>query len=251
MEEPKRRARGVQQAQPEARQDMPEKPAATQSALPRRRRTQQSLIQEQTEGTQHAGARQMETARRAGGGHGRKIMQALLGAAALLAMAGAAALHAAKRMGTACSRLAGRLRTKRPGGMHPQKGECLRLAAMALCTCVAIVSAWQVGSIVLRSMRTKSLNASLAQQREAAMQERQEPREIEETGAPLAGFAPADEAPAVDEPQPTETQPETDDPQPAATAAPDVVKTTKYRQVGGDALPEMAQLHAQNHDLVA
>ncbi|MBQ9740194.1 MAG: class B sortase, partial [Kiritimatiellae bacterium] len=48
--------------------------------------------------------------------------------------------------------------------------------------------------------------------------------------------------PVMEEPEET--------PEPAATHAPDLVKTTKFHHVGGDALPEMEELYNENRDLV-
>ena len=113
--------------------------------------------------------------------------------------------------------------------------------------CIALVSLYQIGSIVLRSVRTNRLNESLSQQRAAIIEAQ------EETAMQALVFTPtAEPEPAAAPTSTPEKKPETAPAQTAAaTVAPDVVKMTKYRQVGGDALPEMAQLHQQNHDLVA
>ncbi len=144
---------------------------------------------------------------------------------------------------------------------HEKRGHMLRGAkrsalngnriAMVLFACVALVSLYQIGSIVIRSVRTNRLNDSLSQQRAAIIQEQAETAE-----------SPVEQPQTVVEPEMTpentmETQPQsTQDTamvfaSAEATAAPDVVKTTKYRRIGGDALPEMAQLYQQNRDLVA
>lgn len=152
----------------------------------------------------------------------RMLARTAMGVAVLLAMAGRAMAGAVKRI----------------------KGEHLRMAAMALCAMVAVVSAWQVGGIVLRSARTKRLNESLSQQRAAIVSMHSEEPET------AAALTPAPEIQPTAAPLP-EKQERSAEAVPLASAAPDVVKTTKYRQVGGEALEEMAGLHAQNHDLVA
>ena len=152
----------------------------------------------------------------------RMLAQTVMGVAVLLAMAGRAMAGAAKRI----------------------QREHLRMAAMALCAMVAVVSAWQVGGIVLRSVRTKRLNESLSQQRAAIVGMHSEEPET------AAALTPAPETQPTAAPLP-EKQERSAEVLPLASAAPDVVKTTKYRQVGGEALEEMAGLHAQNHDLVA
>ena len=263
MEEPKRRARRMQQAQPEEQPSAPAEPAMEESAPPRRRRVQQA--QEQMETTEHPEGQKPQSQRRKKPDFGRAAAQAVLGAAALLSMAGVAMVRVIRRIKAACMSRRGAnaktdARQAKRNGWHV-RAEVLRLAAMAVCACVAIVSAWQVGGIVLRSIRTKSLNASLAQQRQEIIETQEESEE--ETEAAFTVFTPAVqvqqdagtsfemEMQSTAELQP-EPEPQSDlAKQPVPTAAPDVVKTTKYHQVGGEALPEMAQLHGQNHDLVA
>ena len=114
-----------------------------------------------------------------------------------------------------------------------------RIASMAL-ACVALFSAWQIGSILLRSLRTTRLNEELSQQRAAIIQEQQEMSEKTMFLQPEA----------AQEPHMIAAQ-ETDPAAPAVTALPDIVKMTKYRHMGGDALPEMAALYEKNRDLVA
>lgn len=123
--------------------------------------------------------------------------------------------------------------------------------AMALFACVALVSLYQIGSIVIRSVRTNRLNDSLSQQRAAIIQSQEETAENQvEQPQSVAQTEMASENTVEAAPQST---PDTAMVFAAAeaTAAPDVVKTTKYRRIGGDALPEMAQLYQQNRDLVA
>lgn len=259
MEQPRRRVRRQQQEQPELQQTESAEPPTENSAPPRRRRIQQAQTEEPQKTNAHSDAGEQKAKRSRTDGNARRIKQMLLGAAALMAMTGAAAVRAAKRIWAAFSRRcaqtsagAGMRRTERSAKTWSSM-EFLRLAAMALCACVAVVSAWQVGSIVLRSVRTNRLNESLSQQRAAAMEAQRENEQgtIEAITifAPTAEPQPEAEPQLAAEPQPViESQ---SAPAAEAVAAPDVVKTTKYRQVGGDALPEMAQLHGQNHDLVA
>ena len=116
-----------------------------------------------------------------------------------------------------------------------------RLIIAAL-LCVALFSAWQIGSIVLRSVRTTRLNEELSQQRAAIIQEQQDMPALEpELPMEIAAEPVMEEMPERDAQAAA----------PAATNAPDVVKMTKYHQVGGDALPEMAALYEKNRDLVA
>lgn len=257
MEEPKRRARRAQQAQLEEQTSVPAEPLMQESPSPHRRRRQQILSEEQPEKAEYSEEQKPKPNKKAG--FGRVIIQTFLGMAALLAMAGAAVLRAAKRLHTPKQKpedLA-----KSPKAARYPLSEILRLAAMALCMCVAVVSAWQVGSIVLRSVRTRQLNASLSQQRQAAIEERQAMEEdacetfavfaAEDTPRQDDALQFANEPLLVSEPQPEEDLEPASEIKTEAAAAPDVVRTTKYRQVGGDALPEMAQLHGQNHDLVA
>ena len=137
-----------------------------------------------------------------------------------------------------------------------------RLLSAAL-LCVALYSAWQIGAIVYRSIRTNRLNDELSQQRAAIIQEQQLTQEQEESAPdvktedpalPALAQATVEETVQADEqpvlPTPTSV-PEEQQVLPTPTRAPDVVKTTKYRIVGGDALPEMAELYKKNRDLVA
>ena len=137
-----------------------------------------------------------------------------------------------------------------------------------LLVCVALYSAWQIGSIVLRSVRTNRLNDSLAQQRAAIIGQQELLDEEDEGTQEESDFqSMADEA-LMEETQmekeaetaalsSTETDEETasdeegETAKPEPTRAPDVVRSTKYRAVGGEALPEMADLYAKNRDLVA
>lgn len=230
MEEPKRRARRAQlpadaQTGPEA------KPADSlpADAPKHRRRAQQAAVDDQPCMPQAERKKTKSLWKRAY----RLLSQAALGMAVLLGVTGRALVSAVRRI----------------------RKEQMRLLAMALCACVALFSAWQIGGIVLRSVRTNRLNESLSRQR-AALIETQE-----DTGAQLIALAPTAEptaAPAAQPDMKPDTAADTEADQTGAARTPaaaapkaDVVKSTKYRQVGGDALPEMAQLHQQNHDLVA
>lgn len=139
-------------------------------------------------------------------------------------------------------------------GKRSRNDHLINNAISALLLCVALFSAWQIGSIVIRSVRTTKLNDELSQQRAAIIEEQQTmPEEI-----PV--FAP-DSQPEITMQPVAETQQEpAEEPIEAQVSeaavsvelpAPDVVKTMKYRQVGGDALPEMAALYEKNRDLVA
>ncbi|MBE5799844.1 MAG: class B sortase [Clostridiales bacterium] len=122
--------------------------------------------------------------------------------------------------------------------------QIIHRALSALLVCVVLVSGWQIGSILLRSIRTHRLNEQLSSQRAALM-------EAPDTARPEDEMAL--EAAPQDTPMPTPTPDEqvAAAVQSTATPAPDVVKSMKYRHMGGDALPEMAALYEQNRDLVA
>jgi len=255
MEEPKRRARRVPQpladdrTEPEVQPAL-HTPAGNVDAVPHtdapqhRRRVQQAMdaSAESQEKTQAEPETQVQLPvepktpklQKKKAQVRRALSQTVLGAIVVLGIAGKAAAAAARKI----------------------KREHLRLLAMTVCVFVAVYSAWQIGGIVLRSVRTNRLNESLSQQRAAIIEAQQE------TNAQLTVFAPTQEPTAVPTAQPTampETEPvqesaaQTEEKPAQAVATPkaDAVKTTKYRQVGGDALPEMAQMHQQNHDLVA
>lgn len=255
MEEPKRRTRRAQQTQPEEQPPVQPEPMMQESTSPHRRRRQQILSEEQPEKVGYPEEPKPKPNKKAG--FGQVIIQTFLGMAALLAMAGGAVSRVAKRL--RATKWQPTAWAKSPKAARYPLSEILRLALMVLCACVAIVSAWQVGSIVLRSVRTRQLNASLSQQRQAAIEAQQVLEEdtcealtvfaAEDTPQPGGGSQPGSELPLVSEPE-LDLQPAPEIKM-QATAAPDVVRTTKYRQVGGDALAEMAQLHGQNHDLVA
>jgi len=133
---------------------------------------------------------------------------------------------------------------------HPQKRRgaarneqlVTRLISAAL-VCVAVFSAWQIGSIVLRSVRTTRLNEELSQQRAAIIEGQPETSVFEPELQPEMAAEPAMQENAALEVEHLVV--------PTVTALPDIVKTTKYHRVGGDALPEMAALYEKNRDLTA
>ena len=146
----------------------------------------------------------------------------------------------------------------------------LRGIAMVLLACVALVSAYQIGAIMLRSFRTNRLNDDLARQRAALMEEGDTASQAEVSALEAleeADFVPGPfgtPVPAANMKTPEEIAQEIEqeierasaqrreiEPAPAATQAPDAVKSMKYHQVGGEALPEMASLREKNNDLVA
>ena len=223
--------------QPE--QNAPEEAQNMRENIPHHRRSVQQLQPEQTEPEQtpplvrpqdrrvkRGCKHQKKTAKR-----GQRLIQTLMGIAVLLSMAGAALVKAGRRV----------------------TREQMRLAAMALCAVVALVSVWQVGSIVLRSVRTNKLNDELSRQRAAIIKEQEDAEwapAFEPTAEPAVTAAPATAQTdtLVFAPQ---NQQAAAPAMAAATIAPDIVRTAKYRGVGGDALPEMAQLYEKNRDLVA
>jgi len=133
------------------------------------------------------------------------------------------------------------------------KAQRLISAALVL---VAAVSLWQIGSILLRTFRTTRLNAQLSERYASLSADAQNGNE--DDGEPAFAVYDGEETPAPtpeSTPEPTEepaAQQEEEKPsEPAATPAPELVKTTKFHQVGGDALAEMEALYNENRDLVA
>lgn len=125
----------------------------------------------------------------------------------------------------------------------------------ALLLAVALVSLYNIGSILLRTFRTTRLNAQLSERYASMTAQSQEdggtPEEMvfavydgEETPEPTAEPTPEPTMePAVQEEQ--------EEIVPQATPAPELVKTTKFHHMGGDALPEMEALYNENRDLIA
>ena len=136
---------------------------------------------------------------------------------------------------------------------------------------VALVSAWQIGSILLRSFRTNRLNSQLSERYGYEAADSGEDAEDVpydapdgEDGEELAFVVYEGETPTpVPAAEPTaepQDEPEDDSVEGHAaqaadaaqsTPAPELVKTTKFHHMGGDALPEMAALYEENRDLVA
>ncbi len=130
-----------------------------------------------------------------------------------------------------------RLAWEHPPQMNP------RLLAMAILAIIALVSACMAGGIVLRMIRTRATNAELVAIVDEA--QRQPEQEIVIfTAAPQETPEPTPAPQATREPEKTNAPDAAA--QPKATDAPKRV----FHQVGGEALPHMAQLHAKNHDLV-
>lgn len=184
------------------------------------------------------------------GGMFRGIHECLLGAAVLLGAVGKAALACLKKAGEYVEKTIRRLR-KLP----------LRAIAMAFLLCVALVSAWQIGSIAVRSLRTRHLNDELSRKRAQLAEEAQS--QLEEEWVVYEGETiPMKEALAMLEnmstPMPQQMPvldltpvPVDENTQPQRENRVNATTTTKYRHLGGDALPEMAALRQQNSDLVA
>ena len=127
-----------------------------------------------------------------------------------------------------------------------------RLISAALVV-VAVVSLFNIGSILLRTFRTTRLNAQLSE-RYASMGGGQS------SGDEMQAFAVYEEE-TTQEPEPESTPEPTQEPaqqtepqeeaKAEATPAPELVKSTKFHHMGGDALPEMEALYNENRDLVA
>jgi len=129
-----------------------------------------------------------------------------------------------------------------------------RLISAALLI-VALVSLYNIGSILLRTFRTTRLNAQLSA-RYASMSsdhggDDEEPAfvvyEGEATPEPVQEITPEPTA----EPTPEPAAQQEEKPENKATAAPELVKSTKFHHMGGDPLPEMEALYNENRDLVA
>ena len=122
----------------------------------------------------------------------------------------------------------------------------------AVLVIVALVSLYNIGSILLRTFRTTRLNAQLSERYASMSQDMSEADEAqafevyeaEETPMPVPTQTPV---PQQEEPKEENEEEE----EPAVTAAPQMVKSTKYHHVGGNALPEMEALYNENRDLVA
>lgn len=121
-----------------------------------------------------------------------------------------------------------------------------RLISAAL-VLVAAVSLFNIASILWRTFRTTRLNAQLAEQY-ASMGGNQE---SENEMQALSVYE--EETPAPVPVRTSEPIVQQQMPKPAAktTPVPDLVKSTKFHHIGGDALPEMEALYNQNRDLVA
>lgn len=163
----------------------------------------------------------------------------------------------------------GKKRVVRAPGRKLSVGYCATMAALL---CVAVVSTYMTGSILWRSISTKRLNASLSRRYSdmEATGETPEPSMDEEVflttlEAPddMLGeqnefevfetleWADEPAEPSWDDPEEPPIEVQETAPTPTATPHPaDVVKTTKFHQYGGDALPEMEALYKENRDLV-
>lgn len=131
-----------------------------------------------------------------------------------------------------------------------------RFAEMTLCA-VILISAVMLAGIAVRSVRTKLLNRSLSQRRaelsQLAAADEETPLPLDQMEE-ITQAQPAEVQPAqaqMTEAQPTQAQPT---PAPVSTAAQPtsipIVKSTKYHQVGGAALPHMEALYYENRDLI-
>ena len=143
-----------------------------------------------------------------------------------------------------------------------QQREFVRLVLMAVFAGIAIFSLVMIGRILWRTVRTKSLNASLSERREQLLSQATPEPDTPQIDFSLAQATPEPdaahdgEAGGPEAPQPTATPekkpvrtPQADKPTPAPTQAP-IVTTTRYHHMGGDALPEMEALYNENRDLI-
>jgi len=256
--QPMPRIENAEQAQPKKAEKMPnveaddqpsgrERPAdAAKAASPKRARST-------TDTTHEAKTHQVRTHKKPAkhaknNGELKKMAEQWALTAALLLNAVFEAIAAlVKKAYTLLRKLTASLKGKR----LPVRG-----IAMVLLAGVALYSAYQIGAILLRSLRTNQLNDDLARQRAALMEQ-----------SDLADAALEAQAGSLPDPEAISTPVPVSDSQmvrmeqndeqmeiesaPAATRAPDRVKSVKYHQVGGEALPEMAALREKNRDLVA
>ena len=152
----------------------------------------------------------------------------------------------------------------------------LHSALVVLFSGVALFSLFMIGRIVYRSVVTARLNRDLAalhtqaasgtiEEGEVQVYTGEVPPENPTEGQETEGSAlppaqttqtdlplQADPQPQSEEPPP-EPEPETS-PEPVPESEPtpgvSVVSSTRYHQVGGDALPQMVTLHEKNRDLI-
>ena len=150
-------------------------------------------------------------------------------------------------------------RAKRVVRASKKKVSPVYAASMALFICIAFVSIYEIGTIVWRSVSTKRLSSSLSERySELAGEDSSWQTETQEIDTQVMVYAEATPVPFVEyigdaalentpEPVKEETAPAVQNTiQPKIEA----VRTTKYHQVGGDALPEMEALYQDNRDLI-
>lgn len=146
--------------------------------------------------------------------------------------------------------------------LHNRRKEQLRLVLMGVCGVTALVCVVMIGQILLRTLGTNTLNSTLSQRREQAMASSEPTFAGAMTPAPASGFIVFSGGdgeiamPDLNTPAPTPVlaaEPKrTPEPIAAAqaTKAPDIVTSTKYHHIGGDALPEMEMFYGENRDLI-
>lgn len=137
--------------------------------------------------------------------------------------------------------------------LHGLSGEQTQRLISAALVLVAAVSLWQISSILLRTFRTTRLNAQLSE-RYASMSEASQEEDGGQEDEPAFAVYDGEETPeptAEPTPEPTAEPEVQEEIEPKATPAPEMVRTTKFHHVGGDALPEMETLYNENRDLVA
>ena len=144
------------------------------------------------------------------------------------------------------------------GRKQPRSREALfNQLATAVLAVVALVSIWQIGSIVMRSVRTQQLNDALSRQHAAVIgtqltqADGAQPIVIGNMPDPAVLSVSTQQMTPMQDPAAVQAPAVTEQPAAKATDAPDAVKTMKYRRLGGEALPEMAALYEKNRDLIA
>ncbi|MBQ8092034.1 MAG: class B sortase [Clostridia bacterium] len=127
----------------------------------------------------------------------------------------------------------------------------IRRGIMLLLAGIALFSLIMILRIVDRSIRTSRLNQTLAEKHSQAANN-------VDTESLIIYTLPDNSDPETIESEeknayPLETVPETDTPVPAPAATPTpvpLVLSTRFHQIGGEALPEMGTLYSENSDLV-
>jgi len=145
-----------------------------------------------------------------------------------------------------------------------QHREHIRWGMMAVCACVAVISLVMMGQVLVRSVRTRMLNAELSQRRAQLSEKDTEqaqntadaggmPAELSQDVVIFEGTPEPEMIAALEQPEQSE-EPALEAPAETApavrTARKPVVKSTQYHVSSGTPLPQMAALYEENRDLI-